>query len=46
LKIKTCLHRAKARTVEALIEAIKEGLDTVTTADIRGWFEPCGYPVH
>jgi hypothetical protein len=43
---KTCLRRAKARTVEALIEAIKEALDSVTAADIRGWFEHCGYPVH
>ena len=45
-KIKTFLRRAKARTVEALIEAIKEALDSVTTADIRGWFAHCGYPVH
>jgi transposase len=45
-KIKTYLRRAKARTVEALIAAIKEALDTVTAADIRGWFEHCGYPVH
>jgi len=30
------LRRAKARTVEALIEAIKEALDTVTQTDIRG----------
>jgi hypothetical protein len=37
------LRRAKARTVEALIEAIKEALDTVTHADIRGWFVHCGY---
>jgi len=35
-KIKACLRRATARTVEALIEAIKEALDTVTQADIRG----------
>src|ERR1051325_6870308 len=46
LKIRTCLGRAKARTVEALITAIKEALDTVTAADIRGWFGHCGYPVH
>jgi hypothetical protein len=43
---KTFLRRAKARTVEALITAIKEALDTVTVADIRGWFAHCGYPVH
>jgi hypothetical protein len=45
-KIKTCWRRAKARTVEALITVIQEALDTVTAADIRGWFVPCGYPVH
>jgi transposase len=45
-KIKTFLRRAKARTVEALITAIKEALDTVTATDIRGWFAHCGYPVH
>ena len=44
-KIKTCLRRAKARTVEALSEAIKEALDTVTQADIRGWFVHCGYAI-
>jgi transposase len=44
-KSKTCLRRAKARTVEALIEAIKEALDTVTPADIRGWFGHCGYSI-
>jgi hypothetical protein len=39
-------YGAKVRTVEALIEAIKEALDSVTAVDIRGWFEHCGYPVH
>ena len=42
-KLKTSLRRAKARTVEALIDAIKHALDTVTEADIRGWFTHCGY---
>jgi transposase len=45
-KIKTFLRCAKARTVEALITAIKAALDTVTAADIRGWFVHCGYPIH
>jgi transposase len=44
-KMKTFLRQAKARTVEALIEAIKHALDTVTTADIRGWFTHCGYSI-
>jgi hypothetical protein len=44
-KSKTCLRRAKARTVEALIAAIREMLDTVTQADMRGWFVHCGYSI-
>jgi transposase len=44
-KIKTWLRRAKARTVEALITAIKGALDTVTQADMRGWFMHCGYSI-
>jgi transposase len=44
-KIKTGLRRAKARTVDALIDAIKQALDTITEADIRGWFTHCGYSV-
>jgi transposase len=45
-KIKTWLRRAKARTAAALIEAMKDALDTVTETDMRGWFAHCGYPVH
>lgn len=44
-KIKTFLRRAKVRTVEALIDAIKHAFDTVTEADIRGWFTHCGYSI-
>lgn len=44
-KMKTFLRRAKARTVEALVDAIKHALDTVTEADIRGWFMHCGYSI-
>jgi hypothetical protein len=39
------LRRAKARTVEALIAAIKEALEMITMADIRGWFTHCGYSI-
>jgi transposase len=44
-KMKTGLRRAKARTIEALMEAIKHALETVTEADIRGWFTHCGYSI-
>ncbi|MCK0508008.1 IS630 family transposase [Aromatoleum anaerobium] len=42
-KLKTALRAAKARTREALDEALKRVLNTVTAADARGWFAHCGY---
>lgn len=42
-KIKTFLRGAKARTREALDEALAAALGLVTKADIRGWFKHCGY---
>jgi len=45
-KIKTYLRHAKARTYEALEQAIKEALATITEADLRAWVKFCGYSVH
>ena len=45
-KIKEHLRSAKARTDEELIEAIAEALRSITAADMRGYFEHCGYVVH
>ena len=42
-KLKAFLRRVRARTVEALRDAIGDGLRTVTAADIVGWFKSCGY---
>ena len=42
-KIKSILRTLKARTKEALINAIAEALDKVTARDAKGWFESCGY---
>ena len=42
-KIKAFLRRSKARTREALQEAIVQALLTVTSQDAHGWFEHCGY---
>ena len=42
-KLKTGLRRRKARTREALEEAIAQELLAVTSQDARGWFEHCGY---
>jgi transposase len=42
-KVKTFLRRMRARTREALEEAIAQALLTVTSQDAHGWFEHCGY---
>jgi transposase len=42
-KLKAFRRRAKARTREALQEAIRQALLTVTSQDACGWFEHCGY---
>jgi len=42
-KIKRLVREAEARTREALIEVIGSALSAVTTEDIRGFFEHCGY---
>ncbi|MEJ2649504.1 MAG: IS630 family transposase [Sedimentisphaerales bacterium] len=42
-KIKAILRRLKARTEEALIDAIAKALDAITDNDARGWFKLCGY---
>jgi len=45
-KIKTYLRAAKARTREALEEALKEALRLVSAKDAIGWFASCGYSLH
>ena len=42
-KIKAILRTFKARTEEALINAIAKALEAVTASDAKGWFESCGY---
>ena len=42
-KVKGLLRKAEARTREALVEAMGRALDAVTTRDVRGFFEHCGY---
>jgi transposase len=42
-KIKTFLRGVKARTAEALDEALAQAIRLVTQSDIRGWFKHCGY---
>jgi transposase len=42
-KVKGSLRKAEARSREALIEAMGQALDAVTTHDVRSFFEHCGY---
>ena len=44
-KIKGILRKAEARSREALIEAMGSALDAITSQDVRGFFEHCGYRV-
>ncbi len=43
--LKALLRREKARTKEALLEAIGRALDAITPEDAKGWFGHCGYVV-
>jgi len=44
-KIKGFLSKAKARSKEALLEAMGWALKSVTARDAKGWFGHCGYGV-
>jgi transposase len=44
-KLKEWVRRAKARTKEALEEAIACALDAVSASDARGYFNHCGYRI-
>jgi len=42
-KLKQCLRTAKARTAEALDQAITEALKTIPADHAAAWFHYCGY---
>lgn len=42
-KLKARLRSAKARSIEALVEAMGEALRAIRLGDIRGWFAHSGY---
>jgi hypothetical protein len=42
-KIKSILRKVRARTREALVEAMGQAISSVSARDIRGLFEHCGY---
>ena len=45
-KLKASLRKAKARTREALDEALKQAIDYIAGSDAQGWFKLCGYALH
>jgi len=45
-KVKEILRSAKARTQEALEDAIARALAAVTPDDAMGWFASCGYTIN
>jgi transposase len=44
-KLKAFLRRCRCRTIPALIKAIAQGLDKITTEDAKGWFAHAGFVV-
>jgi transposase len=42
-KIKNLLRKARARSKEALVEAIGAALSAISAAEVRGFFEHAGY---
>jgi transposase len=42
-KVKQALRSAKARTFEALLEALRTALLSVSPNDVKAWFKHCGY---
>jgi transposase len=42
-KIKTALRAAKARTFEALLDALDDAFGSVTKQDAKAWFAHCDY---
>lgn len=42
-KVKSILREASSRTKEALLEATGKALDAITSEDLRGFYQDCGY---
>lgn len=45
-KVKQKLRSLKARTVDALEQAIAEAITTITSHNASAWFAHCGYDLH
>jgi hypothetical protein len=46
VKAQVELRKTKARTREALDDALKHTIENITTTDAAHWFKHCGYPLH
>jgi transposase len=42
-KVKQALRSAKARTFDALLEALRTALLSISPDDVKAWFKHCGY---
>jgi transposase len=42
-KLKAILRKIKARTVDALLDALPNAFEAVSVSDIIGWFRESGY---
>jgi transposase len=42
-KLKCVLRKLEARTLLALVDALGQARDRITTTDLDGWFSHCGY---
>jgi transposase len=45
-KVKAALRAAKARTFDALVEALGHALQEINPADVLAWFAHCGYAIN
>jgi transposase len=45
-KLKQALRTAKARTFDALLDALAQALRSIAPADILAWFQHCGYAIN
>ena len=45
-KLKQALRSAKARSVDALQQAITDAIPTILPNNAQGWFRHCGYYIH
>ena len=42
-KLKAFLRALKARTLDTLIDGVRDGLRLVTSSNVIGWFDRCGH---